>query len=166
MAKVADIFGMLQVDEGLKLSVYRDTEGYWTVGIGHLLSKKPSIAVAKSVLDSQIGRKTNGIITEAEARKLFQGDVDKAIQQIKLNSTLSPLYISYDATRRLALINMVFQLGVDGAAGFKNSLTLVQDGAYNQALINLRKSRWYKQTPNRAERISQVLATGTLKAYN
>lgn len=166
MAKVADVFGMLQIDEGLKLTVYKDTEGYWTVGIGHLLSKKPSVDIAKSVLDSQIGRTTNGTITDAEARKLFQTDVDKAIQQIKLNSTLAPIYAAYDDTRKQALINMVFQLGIDGAAGFKNSLTLVKTGSYSQALTNLRKSKWYSQTPKRAERVIQVLTTGTFNAYN
>lgn len=36
MSNVSDVFGMLKLDEGLKLKVYKDTEGYWTVGIGHL----------------------------------------------------------------------------------------------------------------------------------
>lgn len=166
MAKVTDVFGMLQIDEGLKLSIYKDTEGYWTVGIGHLLTKKPSSDVAKSVLDSQIGRTTNGTITEAEARKLFQTDVDKAIHQIQLNSTLAPIYAAYDTTRKQALINMVFQMGVNGVAAFKNSLTLVKNGSYSQALTNLRKSKWYSQTPKRAERVIQVLTTGTFDAYN
>ncbi len=166
MSKVSDVFGMLKLDEGLKLKPYKDTEGYWTIGIGHLLTKKPSLDVAISVLDSQIGRKTQGSITEEEARKLFQNDVNSALKSIKTDSTLAPLYSKYDEVRRQALINMVFQMGTTGAASFHNSLGLVADKNYALAGTNMRKSKWYRQTPNRAERVIKVLTTGTFDAYN
>ncbi|WP_373559966.1 glycoside hydrolase family protein, partial [Klebsiella pneumoniae] len=41
---------MLRFDEGEKLQVYKDTEGYWTVGIGHLLTKE---GANKQVISSQ-----------------------------------------------------------------------------------------------------------------
>lgn len=92
MAKVVDVFDMLRFDEGLKLTVYTDTEGYWTVGIGHLLTKLKDKSEAIRILDNLVGRKTNGVITEAEARKIFEGDVKKAIQQIHSSTILSPIY--------------------------------------------------------------------------
>ncbi len=166
MPNVSDVFGMLKLDEGLKLKTYKDTEGYWTIGIGHLLTKKPSLDVAISVLDSQVGRKTQGSITEEEARKLFQSDVNSAVKSIKVDSTLGPLYAKYDDARKQALINMVFQMGSAGTASFKNSLGLIADKNYAVAGANMRKSKWYRQTPNRAERVIKVLTTGTFDAYN
>ena len=62
MAKVTDVFGMLQIDEGLKLSIYKDTEGYWTVGIGHLLTKKPSTDVAKVFLIVKSVERQTGLL--------------------------------------------------------------------------------------------------------
>ena len=166
MAKVVDIFDMLAFDEGLKLTIYKDTRGYWTVGIGHLLTKVNDKAKAISILDTLVGRKTNGVITEKEARAIFKADVEDAIRQIHASTILSPIYDKVSETRKLAIINMVFQLGIKGAEGFKNSLTLVSNSYYTQAATNMCKSRWYSQTPNRAERVIKVFQSGTLDAYN
>lgn len=166
MARVVDEFDMLRLDEGLKLTIYKDTLGYWTIGIGHLLTKVKDKAVAIAELDKLVGRKTNGVITEAEARTIFKKDVEKATKQIKQSKILSPIYDKVSPIRKMAIINMVFQMGIAGAESFKNSLTLVSNSYYTQAGINLRKSKWYKQTPNRAERVIKVLTSGTLDAYN
>ena len=166
MARVVDVFDMLAFDEGLKLTVYTDTLGYWTVGIGHLLTKVKDKATAIAVLDKLVGRKTNGVITEAEARSIFQKDVNEAVRGIHSSTILSPIYDKVSDIRKMAIINMVFQMGVKGTESFKNSLTLVSNSYYTQAANNLRKSKWYKQTPNRAERVIKVLQSGTLDAYN
>nr|7RGR_A Chain A, Artificial protein L056 [synthetic construct]7RGR_B Chain B, Artificial protein L056 [synthetic construct] len=165
MAKVVDEFDMLRVDEGLKLTVYQDHLGYWTVGIGHLLTKIKDKAKAIQILDNLLGRKTNGVITEKEARQIFEGDVKKAIQGILSNATLSPIYDILDEVRRCALINMVFQMGVAGVAGFNNSLRMLQEKRWDEAAVNLAQSRWYRQTPNRAKRVISTFKTGTWKAY-
>lgn len=166
MPRVVNVFDMLAFDEGLKLTVYKDTEGYWTVGLGHLLTKQKDKAVAISELDKLVGRKTNGVITEKEARNIFDKDVKKAIDQVKKSSILSPIYNKISENRKMALINMVFQMGLAGAESFKNSLTLVSNSYYTKAASNMRQSKWYRQTPNRAERVIKVLQTGTLDSYN
>lgn len=166
MSKVVDEFDMLAYDEGLKLSIYKDTEGYWTVGIGHLLTKNPSREVAIAALDNLVGRSTGGKITEAEARKIFRLDVDKAVKGIQKSSILAPIYNDVNDARKKAIINMVFQMGQAGAESFKNSLTLVRNHYYTKAAANMRQSKWYRQTPNRAERVIMVLKTGTLDSYN
>ena len=91
MAKVVDVFDMLRFDEGLKLTVYTDTEGYWTVGIGHIMTKIKDKAEAIRIHYNLVGRKTNGVITEAEDRRIFESDVKKAIQQIHSSAILSPI---------------------------------------------------------------------------
>jgi len=166
MAAVTDLYSMVAFDEGSKTTVYKDTEGYWTVGVGHLLSKKPSMDNAIAILDSQVKRSTKGSLTTAEVQTLFQQDLDKVLASVKVNEILYPIYLSLDSVRRLGLLNMVFQMGADGVASFKNSLTLIRNKSYTQAGINLRKSKWYSQTPNRAERVIKVLTSGTLDAYN
>lgn len=160
-----NIFEMLRIDEGLKLQLYKDTEGFWTIGIGHLVTKNPSLEVAKSQLNSALRRQCNGTITLAEAEMLFNQDVEKATQGILRNAKLKPVYDSLDSVRRCALINMVFQMGETGVAGFTNSLRMLQQKRWNDAAINLAQSRWYRQTPNRAKRVIATFKTGTWDAY-
>uniref|UniRef100_UPI00406992DB Endolysin,Stimulator of interferon genes n=1 Tax=Salpingoeca macrocollata TaxID=1924736 RepID=UPI00406992DB len=160
-----NIFEMLRIDQGLRLKIYKDTEGYYTIGIGHLLTKSPSLNAAKSELDKAIGRNTNGVITKDEAEKLFNQDVDAAVRGILRNAKLKPVYDSLDAVRRAALINMVFQMGETGVAGFTNSLRMLQQKRWDEAAVNLAKSRWYNQTPNRAKRVITTFRTGTWDAY-
>ncbi|WJZ28003.1 hypothetical protein NCTGTJJY_CDS0124 [Serratia phage 92A1] len=159
------IFDMLRIDEGLSLEIYKDTEGFYTVGIGHLLTKDPSKAVAIAQLDKELGRSTSGKISISEAELLFQKDVAKATSGIQGNSVLAPVYASLDSVRQSALINMVFQLGVAGAAGFKNSMALLKAKDWDKAAVNLAQSKWYNQTTNRAKRVISVFKTGTMDAY-
>nr|3VW7_A Chain A, Proteinase-activated receptor 1, Lysozyme [synthetic construct] len=165
LSSSANIFEMLRIDEGLRLKIYKNTEGYYTIGIGHLLTKSPSLNAAKSELDKAIGRNTNGVITKDEAEKLFNQDVDAAVRGILRNAKLKPVYDSLDAVRRAALINMVFQMGETGVAGFTNSLRMLQQKRWDEAAVNLAKSRWYNQTPNRAKRVITTFRTGTWDAY-
>lgn len=159
------IFEMLKFDEGIKLSIYLDTLNYYTVGIGHLLVKSSDRAAAIRQLDKEVGRSTNGTITMAEAETLFQKDVASATRDIKSNTVLAPVWAVLDEVRQMALINFVFQLGTTGAAGFTNSMKLLQTKQWDQAAVNLAQSKWYKQTTNRATRVISVFKTGTLAAY-
>lgn len=160
-----NIFEMLRIDEGLELELYTDTEGFWTVGIGHLVTKNPSLVTAKAELDKMVGRKCFGRITKEEAEKLFNQDVDSATRGILGNAKLKPVYDSLDSVRRCALINMVFQMGVAGVAGFSNSLRMLQQKRWEEAAVNLAQSKWYRQTPNRAKRVIATFKTGTWDAY-
>ncbi|AFU64068.1 hypothetical protein ACQ31_gp185 [Salmonella phage STML-198] len=162
-----NIFDMLRIDEGLKLEIYKDTEGFWTVGIGHLLTKNPNKSVAISELDRLVGRNTSGKITQSEAELIFKNDVETAVSGILKNATLKPVYNSFigDEPRLAALINMVFQMGVAGVAGFKNSMALLKAKDWDRAAVNLAQSKWYKQTTNRARRVIKTFEKGTWKAY-
>lgn len=152
-----NLFQMLKIDEGCKLTLYKDTMGYWTVGIGHLVTKNPSKDFAISILGGET-------ISQFTAELMFNADVNKAISAIQ-KSDLNRVYNSLDDTRKMALVNMVFQMGAAGVAGFKNSLRLLEQKQWKQAAINLAQSKWYRQTPNRAKRVISVFETGTLNAY-
>ncbi|MDP1183400.1 glycoside hydrolase family protein, partial [Klebsiella pneumoniae] len=86
-------------------------------------------------------RKTNGTITKAESQSIFAQDIAKSEKGIKGNATLAPIYNGLDETRKMALINMVFQMGVLGVAGFPNSLKLIAAKDWNGAATNLAQSK-------------------------
>ncbi|MBK0484111.1 hypothetical protein GZ029_16195 [Klebsiella pneumoniae] len=89
------LYEMLRFDEGEKLQVYKDTEGYWTVGIGHLLTKNPTKEQAIACLDKELNRVTSGVISKPESEQLFNQDTSRALQDIS-RSELSSIYIQID----------------------------------------------------------------------
>ncbi|MFQ2569791.1 glycoside hydrolase family protein [Aeromonas caviae] len=155
----------LTLDEGKKLEIYKDTEGYWTVGIGHLIQRSLiSRDKAIQILDRHLGRSTSGSITDSECTRLFNEDiyeVRKGIQQ----SAFCETYKRLDDVRQSAIENMCFQLGVNGVGQFKNMWKALALNNYNDAYKHGRDSRWYKQTPNRAERVLTTLKTGSTQHY-
>lgn len=159
-----NLIEMIKHDEGKRLALYKDTVGLYTIGVGHCLQTTNKVEAIKK-LDKKFERSTGGLISEKEVEDLLLEDIQKTIHSIQNNSALSPLYNSLDSNRKFALINMCFQLGVAGVAGFKKSVSLLLASKWAEAEVELKKSLWYRQTTNRALRVISVFRTGTLDAY-
>ena len=52
---------------------------------------------------------------------------------------------------------MVFQLGVGGVSKFKAMWKALEENDYTTASIEMLDSRWAKQTPTRAENLSDIM---------
>ncbi|WFX59755.1 glycoside hydrolase family protein [Enterobacter roggenkampii] len=156
---------MIKYDERVKYSLYKDSLGYYTIGVGHLVTKSTNKDTALDILDKKFGRLTKGVITSDEAEDLLLEDIQSTIIGIQNNPTLSKLYNLLDSVRKFALINMCFQLGVSGVVVFKKSLAALLIKDWDEAEKQLKDSLWYRQTTNRAKRVISVFKTGTLNAY-
>jgi lysozyme len=130
----------LRGEEGEVLSEYKDHLGYSTIGVGRLIDK----------------RKGGGITTE-EAAYLLGNDVDKVTAQ--LDKRL-PWWTKLDEARQGVLVNMAFQMGIDGLLGFKNTLNMIKAGQYESAARGMLQSKWAQQTPSRAKRMAEQMRTG------
>lgn len=124
-------------DEGLRLKPYLDTVGKTTIGVGRNLT--------------DVG------ITALEAGMLLDGDIAKCAYQ--LNQHL-PWWNGLTDARQRALLNMCFNLGIDGLFGFHNTLALLQAGKYAEAADNCLKSKWAQQVGARATRIADLFRAG------
>lgn len=66
---------MLGLNEGTEFKLYRDSLGFWTIGIGILVSKDKSLtkAQAAKIVSKMIGRPFNAddSLTSAEVKTLF-----------------------------------------------------------------------------------------------
>jgi len=140
----------LKRDEGVRLSKYKDSLGYDTIGVGHLLDKRKG---GKSL------RETLGInkptITKQESDYLLINDINDTSKDLYSKFpwlTKHPVNIQSDLT------NMAFNLGVNGLAKFKNSLKSIRQFDYKKAATNLQDSLWYRQVGPRAQRIISDIA--------
>ncbi len=126
--------------EGERLSAYQDHLGFWTIGVGRLI-------------DARRG----GGISHAEAMYLLDNDI--ARRKVALSQTL-PWMANLEEPRRAALLNMSFQLGVDGVLKFKNTLAAIQAKNWIAAGAGMRASLWAHQTPERADELARQIETG------
>lgn len=130
----------LRRDEKEVLTAYKDHLGYLTIGVGRLIDE----------------RKGGGITTE-ESAYLLSNDIDKREAELLRRA---PWMARLDPVRFGALLNMAFQMGVDGLLGFVNTLAMVRAGNYEAAAKGMLASKWASQTPERALRISKQMETG------
>lgn len=131
----------LRGDEGYEECVYKDSLGFYTIGIGFLVDPRKKGAGLRPEEISFILKNRIGLI----AREL----------DLKLSwwRTLNP-------DRQRILLNMAFQMGVDGLLGFKNTLAMVKAGDFNSAADGMLHSLWAQQTPKRAKRLSDRMRAG------
>lgn len=143
----------LRRDEGEKLKSYKDSLGYWTIGIGTLIDP------AKGANPAPFGKdlRNGGTITKEQSSQLFQAELDHKIEELDRRL---PWWRKLDAVRQRIIVNMAYQLGVSGLLGFKNTLAMVQAGNYAGAAKGMMNSLWAKQTPNRAKRLAVMMETG------
>ena len=137
----AELTRQLRGDEDVRPQAYKDSLGFLTIGIGRLVDdRKPGSGLRPSEMDFMLA---NDIEDRTAA----------------LTKRLPWLYL-LDEARQGALLNMSFQLGVEGLLGFKNTLELVRKGQFAEASKNMLQSLWAQQTPNRAKRMAEQMKTG------
>ncbi|AIX12139.1 baseplate hub subunit and tail lysozyme [Citrobacter phage Moon] len=164
------IESMLRRDEGLRLKVYWDSEGYPTIGIGHLIVMQNirDMNQINKILSKQIGREVKGnpgSISMDEASALFTDDLATVQRDIKQNPKVGPVYAKMNKSRKMALENMSFQMGVWGVAKFNNMLQAMFVGDWKKAYNSARDSLWFQQTKGRASRVSMIILTGNMESY-
>jgi lysozyme len=141
-------------DEGVRFTIYVDTTGNPTVGIGHNLNAGP--------LPNQTYP-----MTQAQVDALFASDVASTVAKL---DTYLPWWRTLDDVRQRVLINMAFNLGIGrpgagtGLLGFPNTLALIKGGDYSSAAAAMLKSLWARQVGARANRLAAMMETGTAAA--
>jgi lysozyme len=131
----------LVVDEGCVLHAYTDHLGYLTIGVGRLIDKR-----------------RGGGITHTEALYLLGNDIDRFEAGVLLRF---PWVSMLDDVRQCAVMNLAFNLGLDGLAKFANTLSAIQQGDWSAAARGLKNSLWFKQVQrSRSSRIISMILTG------
>lgn len=131
----------LKRDENTVLHVYKDSKGFWTIGTGILVDERRG---------GGLRPEENEFILKNRI-ELLRAELVRRI----------PWVTGLDPVRFAALLNMAFQMGVDGLLAFKKSLSLISVGMYDKAEAELLNSKWAREdSPNRAKRVAKQIATG------
>lgn len=127
----------LRLHEGERLRPYRCTAGKLTIGVGRNLDDRG--------------------ITPEESAVLLSNDISLVEAQV---FRALPWALTMNEVRQRVLIDMAFNLGIDGLLAFKRTLATMQSGSYQDAARMMLDSKWAGQVGQRAERLSRMMATG------
>ena len=127
--------------EGYRNKVYLDSLGKRPVGVGHLC--------VEDFWEDDKEYEEKFLLT------IIEHDLKSAIKSAERLLKGCPIL---DSLAREIVIEMVFQLGETGVSKFKNMLKALEEGPdYKTAAIEMLDSRWAKQTPNRAKKMSNSI---------
>ena len=129
----------LERDEGgMRLRAYKDSQGIWTIGVGHNLESRP--------------------IPREAAELIFEADLADTILEV---DRVLPWAAALDAPRRAVLINMAFNIGVAGLLEHNpKMLAAAKRGDYAEAARELLDGPYKDQVGPRAHRLAQQMESG------
>lgn len=144
--------------EGMVLTVYQDSLGIDTIGIGRNLEDR---GISQEELDHMdiphIDLIYRDGITEADARYLAKNDV-QIVEKELLQA--HPCVAELDAVRQLVLIDMAFNMGVPRLRKFKNMWAAVHEKDFSTAAKEMLDSRWANQVKSRSVKLANMMHTG------
>tara|TARA_R100001510_G_C7478890_1_gene91763 strand:+ start:83 stop:523 length:441 start_codon:yes stop_codon:yes gene_type:complete len=132
----------LKIDEGVKYEVYLDHLGLATCGIGHLIKDT----------DPEHGLPIGAEIPEERVNELFEEDLKITVDECKL------IYNDFDDLPEEVqhiIANMMFNMGRPRLSRFHKMKQAVDNRDWQEASVQMKDSRWYKQVTNRAERLCE-----------
>lgn len=135
-----NLLRQLNGEEARKRYAYLDHLGFLTIGCGRLIDERKGGGLSSQEIDYLLGND----VTMRHSQLLERW----------------PWITELTAPRVACLLQMSFQMGVLGLAGFPNTLRLVQSKAYTEAASAMLDSKWAQQTPERAKRVSEQMRTG------
>jgi lysozyme len=132
-----DGLAVLRRHEGFKDRPYRDTVGVLTIGYGWNLESDP---MAREAAEIQMRMKLEALEAALTSRYDW--------------------YSNLSQVRKDVILNMSYNLGIDGFSEFRNTIWLIQNSRFDEASVEMLKSKWAKQVGNRAIFLSDKMKAG------
>jgi lysozyme len=128
----------LEVDEGRRRLIYKDSVGKITGGVGRNLTDRP--------------------FSDDEIDLMLKNDIDMVERQL---DRAIPWWRTLDDARQNVVANMAFNMGVPRLLGFSMTLDLVNSRRFDAAAEEMLRSKWAEQVGDRAKRLSKMMRNGT-----
>jgi lysozyme len=127
----------LRRHEGFEARPYRDSVGVLTVGYGWNLESDPMCREAAEV---QMKCKL------ADIEQLLMSRYD--------------WYPNLSQARKDVVLNMCYNLGIDGFGKFRNTIWLIQNSRFQEASREMLNSKWAEQVGGRARTLADNMDKG------
>jgi len=132
----------IESDEGNVEEIYLDHLSLPTFGIGHLVKKD----------DLEYGMPVGTPVSRKRINSCFNNDIQGTVEDCE---KLYKDFYSLPEEAKMILCNMMYNLGYTRLSKFSKLKAAVNKGDWEKASIEMTDSKWYRQVPNRAERLVQ-----------
>jgi len=129
-----DALASIKKDESCSLELYEDTRGFWTIGWGRCLQTK--------------------VLTQGEADYLLGNDFKDASEDA---IRYYPDFWSLTDVRKVVLVNMSYNLGLEGLMKFVKLEAAMSQKNWAQASAEILNS---KLAPQRRQRLASMMLSG------
>ena len=130
---------LLYKHEGKRNRIYRDSLGILSIGVGRNLE-------------------TVGL-RDDEIQLMLQNDIEYVREELE---KIIPSFITLSPSRQAALIDMGF-MGPRKLLEFTEMLTAIAAGDWNEAAVQVLKSRWASQVGQRAKDVAQIMVSDRIE---
>ena len=124
----------VKLSEGFRDRVYQDTLGIDTIGYGFAIK---DLVIDEDIAEMILRRKLEKLVYDTNKRFSFLKDLPEQAQDV--------------------IYEMCYQLGITGVSKFKKTLAYLENFEYKMASKEMLDSKWARQTPNRAKKLSDVI---------
>ena len=160
---------ILHDEEGKKLDENGDhiahlVNGKWHIAYGHCLDQEQSDEELSVMgLDDELHDWEGFVVNEEQAQVLFEIDIADAYSGALISFTSDELE-SLDTQRWAVIMSMCYQMG--SVSKFKSFIKAVKESDWDRAademlwsngLKKQRRSAWYKETPKRCQKASDIM---------
>jgi lysozyme len=135
-----ELISMLKQHEGVETHAYKCSESKTTIGVGRNIDKNGGLGLSDDEVDY-----------------LLQNDIDRVV--VELDSEYD-WFSDLDEVRQDAMIDISFNLGQTRLRGFKNALSAMAEGDWDEAADQFMDSRWSGQVGDRAKNLTDMIRTG------
>jgi lysozyme len=144
--------------EGMVLTVYKDTLGIDTIGIGRNLKDR---GISKEELNYMDYPSIEAVyqhgLTEADARYLAMNDIKIVENEL---CAVHKCVEDLDGVRQLILMDMAFNMGVPRLCKFKKMWNAIHEKKFEAASLEMMDSKWARQVGQRAKKLSEAMKLG------
>ena len=143
----------MAANEGFVPTVYKDTEGYDTIGIGHKLTKE-------EINSGKINGKPIEDLDHQDLIKLYRQDIakhDKDTDRLVKSKGVDINSLPQDAQD--VLREMGYNMGAGSLGKFNKMFKALKAGDYKEAQKQALDSKWAKQVKGRATRLATKLGS-------
>ncbi len=126
-----NLIDKIKESEGFRATVYKCTEGYDTIGYGFTVK---DLVLGEDICDMILERKIAELKLKIDQYFPFYSDMPEQAQDI--------------------VLEMCYQLGIYGFSKFKKTIDHLMRKDYKAASLEMLDSKWARQTPNRAKKLS------------
>lgn len=140
----------LMIEEGIRLDWYKDTEGYWTGGVGHKATKSDNITIPKN---------------KDQWLEILDNDIKNILIGLKV-FVYRDAFFSLSQNRKIVIADMAYQMGIKGLTRFEKMWAAIKFKDFKKSGGEMKDSDWYLKYTNRGEQLRQIMITDVYEEAN